>query len=85
MADITITVDGTTGEPSVTDSRLIPLVTHYDYNRNEYTVYPLDRYTEELAARHSVHRETEDVFTLESLKQSYQEVLSREYHTLEGQ
>lgn len=84
MADITITVDEATGEPSVTDSRLIPLVTHYNYDKDEYTVYPLDMYTEDLAAEHSVHQETEEVFTLESLRQSYQDVLSQEYHTLDS-
>lgn len=84
MADITITVDDGTGKPAVTGSDLIPLVTHYDYDAGEYTVYPLEDYTEELAASHSVHQETTETFTLESLRQMYQSVLSRNYQIMEN-
>ena len=52
----------------ILDSQLIPLVTHYNYEENIYTVYRLDEYTEELAASHSVHEESDEEFTLSSLK-----------------
>lgn len=81
MADITITIDEKAGTPSVTDSQLIPLVTHYNYDSQEYTVYPLDEYTEDLAESHSVHQESQDPFSLESLRQQYQAVCSQNSST----
>lgn len=82
MADITITVDDGTGKPAITNSELVPLVTHYNYDTGEYTVYPLEDYTEELAASHSIHQETSETFTLQSLQQQYQEILQQKYDTL---
>lgn len=79
MADITISRDPQTGELSVSNSDLVPLVTHYNYDRQEYCVYKLEDYTEELAAEHSIHQETNEVFTLESLKQQYENVLTQKY------
>ena len=79
MADITITRDPQTKELSISDSKLIPLVTHYNYEKNEYSVYKLEDYTEELANEHSIHQETTETFTLESLKQQFANVLAQEY------
>ena len=79
MADITITRNPQTRELSISDSQLIPLVTHYNYEKNEYSVYKLEDYTEELAGEHSVHEETSETFTLESLKQQYEDVLAQQY------
>lgn len=79
MADITITRNPQTRELSISDSQLIPLVTHYNYEKNEYSVYKLEDYTEELAGEHSVHEETSETFTLESLKQQFNNVLAQQY------
>lgn len=79
MADITITRDPQTSELSISDSQLIPLVTHYNYEKNEYSVYKLEDYSEELAGEHSVHEETSEPFTLESLKQQFHNVLAQQY------
>lgn len=79
MADITITKDFSTGKPSISDARLIPLVTHYNHEKKEYAVYKLEDYTEELAAEHSIHQETAEPFTLETLNAMYQDVLSADY------
>lgn len=79
MADITITRDLQTGELSVSDADLIPLVTHYNYEKGEYCVYKLEDYTEELAAEHSIHQESDEVFTLEFLKQQYETILTQKY------
>ena len=84
MADITLTKDTETGEFSVTDASLVPLVTHYDYDENEYTVYKLEDYTEELAAKHSIHKESEETFTLEWLNAKYKTTLKRNYNTLDN-
>ena len=79
MADITIFRDPQTKELSISDSQLIPLVTHYNYDKNEYSVYKLEDYTEKLASEHSIHQETTETFTLESLKQQYENVLAQQY------
>lgn len=79
MADITISRDIQTKELSITDSKLVPLVTHYNHEKNEYCVYKLEDYTEALASEHGVHAETNEPFTLESLKQQYENVLAQKY------
>lgn len=79
MADITIFRNPQTKELSISDSQLIPLVTHYNYDKNEYSVYKLEDYTEKLASEHSIHQETTETFTLESLKQQYENVLAQQY------
>lgn len=80
MADITISRDLQTKELSITDSQLVPLVTHYNHEEKEYSVYKLEDYTEALAAEHSIHQITSEPFTVETLKQQYQDVLSQNYH-----
>ena len=52
---------------------------HYNYDKNEYSVYKLEDYTEKLASEHSIHQETTETFTLESLKQQYENVLAQQY------
>lgn len=84
MADITISRDPQTKELSITDAQLVPLVTHYNYDKEEYAVYKLADYTEALAAEHSIHQESTDTFTLDSLNQQYQDVLKQDYQTLAG-
>lgn len=85
MADITISRNPSTKELSISDSRLIPLVTHYNHDKNEYAVYKLSDYTDELAAEHGIHKETSDTFTVESLNQLYESVLTQQYNTLAPQ
>ena len=79
MADIKITRDEQTGSLKILDSQLIPLVTHYNYEENIYTVYRLDEYTEELAASHSVHEESDEEFTLSSLKAMAEKAIHASY------
>ena len=79
MADIKITRDEQTGSLKILDSQLIPLVTHYNYEENVYTVYRLDEYTEELAASHSVHEESDEEFTLSSLKAMAENAINASY------
>ncbi len=79
MADIKIAIDGETGGLSIQESQLIPLVTHYNYEDNIYTVYRLEDYTEELAASHSVHQESSEAFTLDSLQSMAERALTANY------
>ena len=65
MADITITKDPKSQELTIAQADLVPLVTHYNHEKEAYAVYPLEEYTEELAAEHGIHEETSDTFTLE--------------------
>ena len=83
MADITITKDPRSQELTIAQADLVPLVTHYNHEKEAYAVYPLEEYTEELAAEHGIHEETSDTFTLETLKQQYDDVLAQDYHTLD--
>jgi hypothetical protein len=83
MADITISRNPQNGELSISEAELVPLVTHYNHDDEEYAVYPLDNYSRELAKNHGIHKETSDLFTLETLKKQYEEVLQQEYHTLD--
>lgn len=80
MADIKIIRDEETGGLKILDSQLIPLVTHYNYEENEYTVYRLDEYTEELAAKHSVHQESDEEFTLSSLQSMADQAINASYN-----
>lgn len=69
MADITLKKDGKTGEVSVSDYKLVPLVMHYDSEKKNCAVYKVSDYTEELAKAHGIHQETDETFTLDSIKE----------------
>ena len=80
MADIKIARDAQSGGLTIQDSQLIPLVTHYNYEKNVYTVYRLDEYTDELAAEHSVHEESDEEFTLSSLQSMADQAINASYN-----
>ena len=80
MADIKIARDPQTGGLTIQESQLIPLVTHYNYEEDVYTVYRLDEYTEELAAKHSVHEESDEEFTLSSLQSMADKAIHASYN-----
>ena len=69
MADITLKKDGKTGEVTVSDYKMIPLVMHYDSEKKNCAVYKVSDYTEDLAKAHGIHQETEETFTLDSIKE----------------
>ena len=71
MADITLKKDADTGEVTIQDYSLVPLVMHYEKDQTNARVYLLDDYTEELAAAHGVHDYSSDEFTLESIRQYF--------------
>lgn len=51
-----VTIDDTDGKVRVTKATVIPHVTHYNAGSNEFDVYPLSDYTDEMAALHGVAR-----------------------------
>ncbi len=65
MAEFYIHKDEISGECEIYFEDLIPLVTHYDYDSNYYTVYRLEDYTDELAANHSITEVSGEVVDLE--------------------
>lgn len=60
----------------ILDPQLKPLVMHYDTSNGEFGPYLLDKYTEELASKHSVRDIIGDEFTLSNLKDKFDEIMS---------
>ena len=60
----------------IMDPEVKPLVMHYDTENNEYGVYMLEDYTNELAAKHSVRNYIGDIFTVENLQRKFDEIMS---------
>lgn len=71
MADITFFKDPETGEITIEQYSMEPMVMHYESGFQSYAVYPLEKYTKELAAVNGVHQESEDSFTLESIREYF--------------
>ena len=61
MADITLKKDADTGEVTIQDYSLVPLVMHYEKDQTNARV----------AAAHGVHDYSSDEFTLESIRQYF--------------
>lgn len=88
MAQVTIQ-ENEDGVIAIEEATIRPLVTHYVWLQwdERYTVYPIDEYTEELAAEHGMHaHESEDgvtirkePFTLEWLNTMATEILGENY------
>jgi poly-gamma-glutamate synthesis protein (capsule biosynthesis protein) len=78
MAKFTIEKTTLNGESTVQilDPTVDPTVMHYEHDTGTYRVYMLEDYTEELAARHSVHEQIGDEFTLENLKAKYEQTMN---------
>jgi len=56
MLDVDITKDGETGETSITRAEVLPTVIHYEGVARDIRIYPVNRYTKELAARHGMEQ-----------------------------
>lgn len=54
--DVTVEKEYENNTISIKEARFIPLVTHYGYGKSDVRVYPLDEYTDELAAKHGIHQ-----------------------------
>ena len=78
MAGFTIQKTVLNGESTVEilSPEVTPLVMHYNHDNNEYAVYMLEDYTEDLASSHSVRDLIGDEFTLANLKAKYKEIMS---------
>src|SRR5699024_12862267 len=67
MADITITKDPKSQELTIAQADLVPLVTHYNHDKEAYAVYPLAEYTDELAEGHGIDEGTWDAFSMDTV------------------
>ena len=75
MAEFTLKKDEKTGEVTIEDSSLVPLVIHYNEDFTKAGVYKLSDYTEALAEEHKIHTEDEKAeFTLAALKEAANKV-----------
>lgn len=86
MAKITIEVrsheDGK--DFTIKDYTLEPVVAHWNYGTMEFAVYMLEDYTNELAAKHGILKETEEAFSVEVLWGMYEEFLSTTVNPAKG-
>ena len=80
MANFTIqkTVDGDDTSVEIIAKSVEPLVMHYNTGAGDYAVYLLKDYTEDLASQHTIHDLTTDEFSLESLYDLYDEIMSQQ-------
>lgn len=60
LADFTLKKDAKTGEVTIEDYGLIPVVMHYNSDYTEVGVYQLEDYTEVLAKDHGIHEVNEE-------------------------
>lgn len=86
MANFTIqkTVDGDDTSVEITAKSVEPLVMHYNTGAGDYAVYLLKDYTEDLASQHTIHDLTTDEFSLESLYDLYDEIMSQQVEPSTG-
>lgn len=76
MAKITVQMLIYEGEKyfSIVDYTMEPVVAHWNYSTMEFGVYMLEDYTNELAAKHGIHKETDEAFSVEVLWDLFEEV-----------
>lgn len=80
MLDVDIAVDLETGKTEFNGCRFVPIITHYDRGFANNRLYPLEDYTEELAASHGVRAYTPD-FSLDYIKNTVKNVIAAEFLT----
>lgn len=52
LGDITVIKDTETGEITIENPKVIPIITHYGYDYTDVTLYPYSEYNQELAYAH---------------------------------
>ena len=84
MADFTLKKDAKSGEVTIDDYSLVPLVIHYNDDFTEAGVYKLSDYTDALAEEHKIHTEDEEAeFTVAALKEAAEKVATPVTHSTE--
>lgn len=78
MLDVTVTKDFLKETTVISSARFVPIVTHYGKNFHNIKNYPLNSYTQKLAATHGVLEKTPD-FSLNYLNNIVNNVISKEF------
>jgi len=78
--DVTVTKEYENNTVSITSARFIPTVTHYEGGKANVRVYPLDQYTDGLAAKHGIHQHVSK-FDLAYINQTVSSVINEEFLT----
>lgn len=70
LADLTVRKNYETGEITIENPKIIPLVSHYEKGYKNVTVYPYAEYTDELASVHGMRPENYEngIFSMELVK-----------------
>ncbi len=86
MAKFTLEKTAVDGKSSVKviSKSVEPLVMHYNHDQGVYGPYLLKDYTNELAAQHSMHEVRTDEFTVETLYELYDEIMSQKVEPSAG-
>ena len=69
LGDFTIVKDHTTGEVTIEEPKVIPIITHFGYNYTDVTIYPLSEYNQDLAYAHGM-----SIFNMDLINDIYSNV-----------
>lgn len=69
---------------TIKDYTLKPLVCHWNYGTMEFGVYWLEDYTDEMAAKHGIHRASDEAFSVQVLWDSYEKIMNTEVTPAKG-
>ena len=69
---------------TIKDYSLKPLVCHWNYRTMEFGVYWLEDYTDEMAAKHGIHRASDEDFSVQILKDLYEQIINTEVTPAKG-
>lgn len=69
---------------AIKDYSLKPLVCHWNYGTMEFGVYWLEDYTDEMAAKHGIHRVSDEAFSVQVLKDLYEKIMNTEVTPAKG-
>ena len=69
---------------TIKDYTLKPLVCHWNYGTMEFGVYWLEDYTDEMAAKHGIHRASDEAFSVQVLEDLYEQIMNTEVTPAKG-
>ena len=69
---------------TIKEYTLKPLVCHWNYGTMEFGVYWLEDYTDEMAAKHGIHRASDEAFSVQVLEDLYEQIMNTEVTPAKG-
>ncbi|MEG2597078.1 MAG: CapA family protein [Oscillospiraceae bacterium] len=78
VLDITFTKETPQSAATITKALMVPIITHYDKSFQNIRLYPLSRYTSDLAARHGVKRNTPE-FSMDFINETLHTVIGEDF------